>query len=128
MTNVATITLNHNTISGAGNSVAAPAGFYGLTLGGSAVEIYRRNASGQAVYTENYFNITAQRVSGYMDFKCTWYDADLGDQRPGYLPGPGVDEPVIGTMNSYYTQDQPSGSYVSVNAVTYSIPTTWNVA
>jgi hypothetical protein len=128
MTNVATITLNHNTISGAGNSVAAPAGFYGLTLGGSAVEIYRRNASGQAVYTENYFSITAQRVSGYVDFKCTWLDADLGDQQGGFLPGPAVDEPVSGTMISYYTQDQPSGSYVSVSPVIYTIPTTWNIS
>jgi hypothetical protein len=130
MTNVGTITFNHNTTSGAGNSVTSPAGFYGLTLNGSAVEIYRRNASGENVYTENYFSITAQRFSGYIDFKCTWVDADTGDQRPGYLPGPGVDEPVIGSMDMYYTQNQPSGSYVSVNPVVYSIPlaTTWNVS
>jgi hypothetical protein len=126
MTNIATITFNHNTVSGAGNSVTSPVGFYGLTLNGSAVEIYRRNASGQSVYTENYFSITAQRFSGYINFKCTWYDLDAGDQRPGYLPGPAVDEPVLGTMVSYYTQEQPSGSYVAVSAATYSIPTTWN--
>lgn len=126
MTNVSTITINHNSVSGSGNSVTPPAGFYGLTLGGSAVEIYRRNASGENVYTENYFNITAQRFSGYIDFKCTWYDIDTGDQRPGFLAGPAEDEPVKGTMNSFYTQDHASGSYVSVSPVLYSIPTTWN--
>jgi hypothetical protein len=78
---------------------------------------------GSGVYSENYFRVWARwsdinETSIVFTIKC--YDMDTGDQQGGFLPGPAVDEAVDGNLTVAFTQDRPSGSYVSIATPTYS--------
>jgi len=57
------------------------------------------------VYLENEYRIKARKdvannTATILTFTIEFDDADLGDQRAGYKPGPGVDEQVTGTLTS----------------------------
>jgi len=78
---------------------------------------------GSGVYSENYFRVWARwsdvnETGIIFTIKC--YDLDTGDARAGFLPGPAVDEAVDGNLTVAFTQDRPSGSYVSISSPTYS--------
>jgi len=119
--NIGTITINHNSISASGSTVTPPAGFYGI--GAANVEIFRKYASGNGAYTENYFTISANRnTSGTLNFIYTYWDLDTGDKTG---QGPAVDEEVNGNMAIYVDQERPSGSYVNVETPTYSTLINW---
>jgi hypothetical protein len=124
--NIGTITINHNSISGAGNVISPPAGFYGIPTNNTQVEIFKRFASGESVYTENYLLLKAQRDgAGIFRFALNLVDADTGDKTG---EGPAVDENVSGTTGIVVSQDRPSGSYVNVETPTYQTSVVWNTS
>lgn len=122
--NIGTITINHNSINGSGNAISPPAGFYGIATNNSQVEIYKRFTSGEAVYSENYLLLKAQRDgAGGFRFALNLVDADAGDQTGAGAP---QDEYVTGTTGIVISQDRPTGSYVSVLSPSYATSVPWN--
>jgi hypothetical protein len=94
----------------------------GLDLTTTDQQIFRKDV-GSGVYSENYFLVYARftdvnQTAIIFTVKC--YDMDTGDQQAGFLPGPAVDEAVDGNLTVAFTQDRPSGSYVSITTPTYS--------
>jgi hypothetical protein len=97
----------------------------GLDLTLTDQQIFRKDV-GSGVYSENYFLVYARffdvnQTGIIFTVKC--YDMDTGDQQAGFLPGPAVDEAVDGNLTVAFTQDRPSGSYVSITTPTYSAVT-----
>ena len=94
----------------------------GLDLTLTDQQIFRKDV-GSGVYSENYFLVYARffdtNQTG-ITFTVKCYDMDTGDQQAGFLPGPAVDEAVDGDLTVAFTQDRPSGSYVSIATPTYS--------
>lgn len=102
-------------------------GFYNLQR--AYQPIFRKYGS-QTEYAENYVEISAKRSLNRdtIYFRFDFYDADIGDQRPGgdttkpdgsppTPAGPGVDEPVLqigGTMSCGLDLRRASGDFVSV--------------
>lgn len=120
MSNIGTVTFNHNSISASlGNQASSPVGFN--SLGSLTFNIYKRFTQSGTVYSENYFSISADNSNGVINFYFQWADDDTGDQRPGFLPGPGVDEQVTGTMNVAVDQIRATGIYVNVSTPAYAL-------
>lgn len=102
--------------SGTANSIGA----FDLTVVDQT--IFTKTVS-SGVYSENYFRVWARwadinETSIVFTIKC--YDLDTGDARAGFLPGPAVDEAVDGNLTVAFTQDRPSGSYVSISSPVYT--------
>ena len=114
-----TISMDYTQTTCSGTGTTSSIG--GIDLTTSDQQIFRKDV-GSGVYSENYFIINARftdvnQTAIIFTLKC--YDLDTGDQRPGTLPGPAVDEAVDGNLTFSLTQDRPSGSYVSVTTPTY---------
>ena len=80
--------------------------------------IFTQSVGGGGVYDENNVEIAARRnsASSTLQFRIRIIDADTGDQRPGFLPGPGEDETVNGTISSTIQRFRATGSNVEVTA------------
>lgn len=104
----------------AGGTVATATGWHSgtVTFGGAAVTLVSQpGAAGK--YTENDYIITVQKLANgglnnQLRFVVTFRDDDVGDQQPGVLPGPAVDEPVDGTLTVTATCTRPFGANVDV--------------
>lgn len=120
MTNIGSITMNHNSISGSGNLITPPAGFYGLTT--SSALIYQRSTAVGSVYSENYIRIYSSTGGGNLGFTVQWVDADVGDKTG---QGAAVDESVGGTMQVFFDQERATGSYVETPTLSYGTLISW---
>jgi hypothetical protein len=111
-----TITMNYidEIKSGANGTITNSAGYYDLTT--TEVEILNRN--GATPYSENRYKIFARAITNGVRIRMQYQDNDVGDQRPGFLPGPPVDENVQGTLTSAMSYIRPTGSNVQVDAPT----------
>ena len=123
-----TVSMDYTQTTCSGTGTTSSIG--GLDLTTSDQQIFRKDV-GSGVYSENYFTVSARfsdvtETAIVFTLKC--YDLDTGDQRnnvapgstPGQQPGPAVDEAVDGNLTVSFSQDRPSGSYVSVTTPTYS--------
>ena len=91
----------------------------GLDLTTSDATLFTKTV-GSGVYSENYFRVYARFTDSNetaIIFTVKCYDMDTGDQTGA---GPAVDEEVDGNLTVAFTQDRPSGSYVSISSPTYS--------
>ena len=118
LTDIGTVIFNHTntTQSGSGGSSAGSRGWYDMTT--SYQNIFTQDVGGTGVYEENNVEISARRntASSTLTFRIRIIDADTGDQRPGYLPGPGEDETVNGTISSTIQSFRATGTNVEVDA------------
>ena len=118
LSNIGTVTFNHTstTQSGSGGSFPGSRGWYDMTTGYQ--NIFTQSVGGGGVYDENNVEIAARRnsASSTLTIRIRIIDADTGDQRPGYLPGPGQDEPVNGTISSTIQRFRATGTNVEVTA------------
>jgi len=115
-----TITMDYTQTTCTGTGTTSTIG--GLDLTTTNQQIFRKDV-GSGVYSENHFIINARFTDTNQTeilFIIKAYDMDTGDQQPGFLPGPAVDEAVDGNLTVSFTQDRPSGSYVSITSPTYS--------
>jgi len=88
-------------------------------LGSTNTEIFTKG--GTSVYSENRYKIFAKSSStSQITFEIQFQDNDTGDQQPGFLPGPAVDEAVKGTTTSTVQMLRPTGSNVSVAAPSFA--------
>ncbi len=119
LSTMGTVTFNYNTTTQSGSGgTSAGLGWYDMTT--SYQQIFTQGV-GSGVYSENNVKINARKnsASSTLQFQIRIIDADVGDQQPGYLPGPGIDESVNGTISSSVQSFRATGSNVSV-----SIPST----
>jgi hypothetical protein len=77
------------------------------------------------VYLENEYRIKARKnvannTATELTFTIEFEDADLGDQRPGYKPGPGIDEQVTGTLTSIVKIARADSANVTVPAPSFT--------
>ena len=102
----------------AGPATIVNIGWYDLTT--SYQQIATTAVGGGGVYDENNVVVNAKRntAASTLTIQVRLIDADAGDQRPGFLPGPGVDEPVTGTTTSTVQRFRATG--VNVEAPTFS--------
>jgi len=118
LTDIGTVIFNYTstTQSGSGGSFPGTRGWYDMTT--SYQNIFTQSVGGGGVYDENNVEIAARRNSGSstLQFRIRIIDADTGDQRPGYLPGPGEDETVNGTITSTIQRFRATGTNVEVTA------------
>ncbi len=117
LTDIGTVIFNHTntTQSGSGGSSPGSRGWYDMTT--SYQNIFTQDVGGTGVYEENNVEISARRNndSSTLTIRIRIIDADTGDQRPGYLPGPGEDETVNGTISSTIKSFRATGSNVEVS-------------
>jgi len=118
LTDIGTVIFNYTstTQSGSGGSFPGTRGWYDMTT--SYQNIFTQSVGGGGVYDENNVEIAARRnsASSTLTIRIRIIDADTGDQRPGYLPGPGQDEPVNGTISSTIQRFRATGTNVEVTA------------
>lgn len=118
LSNIGTVIFNYTstTQSGSGGSFPGTRGWYDMTT--SYQNIFTQSVGGGGVYDENNVEIAARRNSGSstLQFRIRIIDADVGDQRSGPKPGPGIDEPVNGTISSTIQRFRATGSNVEVTA------------
>lgn len=115
-----TVSMNHTTTSYTGSGgTTYNIGYYGLTTSDQLI-FYKPAPAG--VYAENDYWIYAKKSSDGADVILTirFQDDDAGDQQPGYLAGPPVDENVNGNLTTTVTMNRPSGTNVSVFTPTAS--------
>lgn len=115
-----TVSMNYNTTSYTGSGgTTYNIGYYSLTTSDQLI-FYKPAPAG--VYAENDYWIYARKSSNGADVVLTirFQDDDAGDQRAGYLAGPGIDENVDGNLTTTVTMNRPSGANVSVLAPTAS--------
>lgn len=119
LSNIGTVIFNYTstTQSGSGGSFPGTRGWYDLDTNRYLV-IFTQSVGGGGVYDENEVEISALKNedSSTLTFRIRIIDADTGDQRPGYLPGPGEDEPVNGTISSTIQRFRATGTNVEVTA------------
>ena len=116
LSTMGTVIFNHTTVTQSGSGgTSAGLGWYDMTTSYQQVFI---QGVGSGVYSENNVLINARRnsASTTLQFQIRVIDADVGDQQPGYKPGPGVDESVNGTISSTVQQFRATGSNVQVDS------------
>ncbi len=91
-------------------------GWYELTTSDQYVFV---KPTTPGVYLENEYRIlvkknAANNTATVLTFTIEFDDADLGDQRPGRRPGPGVDEQVTGTLTSIVKIARAASANVTV--------------
>ena len=118
LSDIGTVTFNYTTTtqSGSGGSFPGTRGWYDMTT--SYQNIFTQTVGGGGVYDENNVTIQARRnsASSTLQIRIRIIDADTGDQRPGYLPGPGEDETVNGTISTTIQRFRATGTNVEVTA------------
>lgn len=92
-------------------------GWYSITTTPTTIFVKPATAG---VYAENDYNISVSKDSTsladgrILTVTIQFRDDDAGDQRPGFKPGPGIDEPVKGTLTSSIQSFTPTGSNVEL--------------
>lgn len=123
-TNAGTISMNYTQTTCTGTGTTSSIG--GLDLTTTNQQIFRKDV-GSGVYSENYFTINARFTDANQTaiiFTVKCFDLDTGDDTTPLDPYPNaVDEEVNGTLTFSFSQDRPSGSYVTINSPTYSAVT-----
>ena len=118
LSNIGTVIFNYTntTQTGSGGSFPGTRGWYDMTT--SYQNIFTQTVGGGGVYDENNVTIQARRnsASSTLQIRIRIIDADTGDQRPGYLPGPGEDETVNGTISTTIQRFRATGTNVEVTA------------
>ena len=118
LSNIGTVIFNYTntTQTGSGGSFPGTRGWYDITT--SYQNIFTQTVGGGGVYDENNVTIQARRnsASSTLQIRIRIIDADTGDQRPGYLPGPGEDETVNGTISTTIQRFRATGTNVEVTA------------
>ena len=118
LSDIGTIKFNYTTTTqtGSGSSFPGSRGWYDMTT--SYQNIMTDSVGGSGVYAENNIVISARKnaSSSTLQIRIRLIDADTGDQRPGFLPGPGEDESVTGTITSTVQRFRATGSNVQVAA------------
>jgi hypothetical protein len=97
-------------------------GWYELTTSDQYVFV---KPTTPGVYLENEYRIKAKKnvannTATVLTFTIEFNDADVGDQRPGYKPGPGVDENVTGSLASIVKIARAASSNVTVPSPAYT--------
>lgn len=118
LTNMQTISFNSNstTCTGSYTTIASSTGFYNLTPGAAAVNIFNKTTS-SSTYTPNQYDILVALDSSSTVLTFTIQFQDLS--APG---GYGIDEYVTGTVTSTIKTVYASGSYVASQYPTVSNP------
>ena len=103
-------------VDAAGGYPKTSIGWYELTTTDQFVFI---KPTTPGVYLENEYRIKAKKdvannTATVLTFTIEFEDADLGDQRPGYKPGPGIDEQVTGTLTSIVKIGRAASTNVTV--------------
>lgn len=118
LSDIGTIKFNYTSTSqtGSGSSFPGSRGFYDLST--SYQNIMTDSVGGSGVYAENNIEISALRNASKstLTIRIRLIDADTGDQRPGFLPGPGIDESVTGSITSTIQRFRATGTNVEVAA------------
>jgi len=121
LSTMGTVIFNHTTATQTGSGgTSAGLGWYDMTT--SYQQVFIQDV-GAGVYTENNVVIDAKKNSSSttLQIRIRVIDADVGDQQPGYKPGPGEDESVNGTLSSNIQKFAATGS--NVVAPTFSTTT-----
>jgi hypothetical protein len=97
-------------------------GWYELTTTDQLVFI---KPTTPGVYLENEYRIkvkknVANNTATILTFTIEFDDADVGDQRAGYKPGPGVDDQVTGTLTSIVKIARAASANVTVPAPAFT--------
>lgn len=103
-------------VEAAGGYPKTSIGWYELTTTDQFVFI---KPATPGVYLENEYRIKAKKnvdnnTATVLTFTIEFDDADVGDQRPGFKPGPGVDENVTGTLTSIVKIGRAASENVTV--------------
>ena len=116
LSGMGTVKINHTTTTVTGSASTNATGWYDMTT--SYKTLVTDAVGGGGVYAENNLIIQGRRNSGSttLQVRIRLIDADSGDQQPGFLPGPGLDESVTGTITSTVQRFRATGTNVEVTA------------